>query len=733
MKRTLALNVLLIIVLTLSALPAKRGIWKTITLNDGTKVKAELRGDEYAHWWQTNDGSCYVFDTTKGIYSPKDETTDKAWSKRRVTAVKKRNVQGQTRASSSSIYNGNKKGLIILAEFPDCQFTKATQGIISSVANNIGYRDNGFNGSVHDYFLEQSGGRFNLTFDVAGPVMMSHEFAYYGKDSDTNAGEMIMEACLGVDSSINFADYDWDGDGEAEEVFVLYAGHGQADYDNDNDDLVWPHTYILSETPVGKLTLDNTIIDTYACSSELNGYGDLAGIGAFCHEFSHCLGLPDMYDTSDNPTNYGLGSWDIMAYGSYNDEGYTPAGYSGYEKMASGWANPIKLTAAADIDDVKPLSDNGQSYIVYNKGNNNEYYILDNRQPSGFDANLPGHGLLIEHIDFDRDIWDYNVVNNTTDRYYPNSHPRITIIHANGKDIDDDAAYPYLDNDSLTNISSPAATVFNENEDGSLFMNCVIRNIKENGDGTMSFRFAEETYSPVITDDNDILFKETFDKCVGTGGNDGKFGGTGVAGSVLVPDNDGWLNPTYNDHYCCAGDKCAKFGTTKVQGKVMSPRFALVGDTATLTFKAACWDYKNDKPILTVDVVGNNAHIVEDANNMDMPRGHWTDYTLHIVGKGYIRLLFSPHKRFFLDEVVVRGQAKKNTNDDGKDNDNEKDDDKGNDKGSDDNPDTAIDAIESESTTADSIYTIGGQYVGKDFKALPKGIYIVRGKKVIHD
>lgn len=187
-----------------------------------------------------------------------------------------------------------------------------------------------------------------------------------------------------------------------EEVFILYAGHGENDTRNSN--LIWPHMSQLAGYTDGTLTLDGVTINTYACTSELQADGSLAGIGTFCHEFSHCMGFPDMYDTTDGGNNYGMGSWDLMDYGSYNDDTYTPAGYTGYEKMVCGWTTPVELDSDTTITDMQPLADMGQTYIIYNKGNANEYYILENRQLTGYDAALPGAGLLIEHIDYDPDI-----------------------------------------------------------------------------------------------------------------------------------------------------------------------------------------------------------------------------------------------------------------------------------------------------------------------------------------
>ena len=126
----------------------------------------------------------------------------------------------------------------------------------------------------------------------------------------------------------------------------------------------------------------------------------IEGIGTICHEFTHCLGLPDIYDTAYGG-GYGMGYWDLMNSGSYNSNGYIPAGFTSYEKMYCGWSQPIELKNDTVITGMKPLSEGGESYIIYNDANRNEYYLLENRQKTGWDAGIPGNGLLVIHVDYD--------------------------------------------------------------------------------------------------------------------------------------------------------------------------------------------------------------------------------------------------------------------------------------------------------------------------------------------
>lgn len=707
------------------AVPAKRGVKQTITLTDGTQVTVELRGDEHAHWWQSDDGQRYVCDST-GVWKTVTQEEIAAGAKKRAAAkqlsmaAKRRTMAkglgAKQAASAESGFKGQKRGLIILVNFSDTKFNTSTYGpthaLYDSIANFSGYSNHGFKSSISDYFKAQSGGQFLLNFDVAGPVTLSHGYRYYGQNYygyDLYPDVMVREACKAVDSTIDFKQFDWDGDGVAEEVFVLYAGYGE--HDTGKASLIWPHMYKLSYTEGGALTLDGVTIDTYACTSELQVDGSLAGIGTFCHEFSHCMGFPDMYDTNDNSGNYGMGSWDLMCSGSYNGDTYTPAGYTGYEKMVCGWTTPVELDSDTTITDMQPLADMGQTYIIYNKGNANEYYILENRQLTGYDAALPGAGLLIEHIDYDPDIWAYNVPNSTDGEYYVgdddtkqyNDHQRATIFHASGSEIDAGSTYPYLSNASLTDYSTPGAELWNANSDGSYLMHGAITNITQHLDSSMSFGFVRTAGGRQGNDS--ILFKETFDQCAGVGGNDGEYSGLRVGTATFLPDNDGWKSyEGLTKSYMYGANKCAKFGSGSqaLSGYVSSPAITLPGDTVTLTFRAACWG--NDGKTLKVTVDGTSATLVDDST-LTMKQGAWKSYALRIVGSGRCRIVFDPAKRFFLDDVMII--AKKNTT-------------------------TGIRKISLVLPWNNpSIYTLDGKYVGTNLNALPHGIYIVGGKKIV--
>ena len=399
-QRIFILNALLCLVLSVWAVPAKRGVWCSLSLVDGTEVKAQLVGDEFLHYYVSEDGTKYVQDEATGLYR---KMTDEVTAQRRA-AVRRAQAQGRQKrmlrkAQASNVFQGTKKGLIILVQFTDSKFKSGHDlALYKRIANDENYSGNNFRGSIKDYFKVQSHGQFELDFDVAGICQLQHPYAYYGKNNsqeeDVKPGEMVAEACLWAhEHGINFSKYDWNGDGEVDQVFVLYAGHGEASYKDANT--IWPHMYYLSASDYGKsLSLDGVTVDTYACSSELNGDGNLDGIGTFCHEFSHCMGFPDLYDTSYAGW-FGMGDFDLMCSGSYNGDSKCPAGYSAYEKAECGWLTLKDMTnieQEISIVGVQPMSADGDAYIIKNKGHEDEYYILENRQKTGWDSYLPASG-----------------------------------------------------------------------------------------------------------------------------------------------------------------------------------------------------------------------------------------------------------------------------------------------------------------------------------------------------
>ena len=502
------------------AVPAKPGLKRTITLANGQTVTATLVGDEFGHFYRGTDGKAYNQVPGQLYYQEvnAESLKTKANTRRAKTnARRSQRMKAPSKVGTINPLSGDKKGLIILVNFKNKSFT-ASNSDFNKLANTVNYSSGNYKGSMYDYFYAQSDGQFRLTFDVVGPVTVSQNYAYYGgNDSDGNdehPAEMVIEALKLADSQVNYADYDWNGDGEVEQVYIVYAGKGEAD--GGADDTIWPHEYDLNSAKyygdgAGRQTLDGVKINTYACGGEQNGStGATAGIGTMCHEFSHCLGYPDFYDT-DYSGGQGMFEWDLMDSGSYNADGYRPAGYTGYERWMAGWKTPIELTSTTNITNMKGLTDGGNSYIIYNTGNSNEYFMLENRANVGWDQGVPGHGLLIVHVDYNASAWSNNKPNDDP------SHQRMTWIPADNQYQYEtynstkyyttsgaaNDVFPYGNVKSFGQNTTPKATWFNNNAEGNKWMEQTIANITKSSNGYISFNFqglsnvAMPTFSPV--------------------------------------------------------------------------------------------------------------------------------------------------------------------------------------------------------------------------------------------
>ena len=661
MRKYILTAALLAMAVIAGAVPARRGQWQTVKLSDGTMKKVMLVGDEFNHYWQDADGISYVQDEATGTYSVASSAVQTARLNR---AAARRNVRDSRmaarRAKDRSVFQGTKKAIVILAEFTNMKFKdEYNLDFYKKAVNGINYTENGFTGSVRDYFRAQSGGQFDIDFDVVGPCPLDTTYNYYGRNdaygNDKHAGQMVAEACKWAhEQGVDFSQYDWDGDGEVDQVFVLYAGKGEAN--GGATSTIWPHKYSLGYSDYGKaLYLDGVKVDTYACSSELDGRNKSGGVGTFCHEFSHCMGFPDLYDTGYGGW-FGMGSFDLMCAGSYNGDGYTPAGYSAYEKNECGWITMNDMTdidSQVDVSGLKPVSEYGDAYILRNLGNEDEYYIVEYRKNTGWDACLPAEGVMITHVDYDKDIWEYNVPNTRNGSYYSydpvsgyvtitNTHQRLTIFHAdNNANSEATALYPYAGNDSLTSTSLPAANLYTQNANGKKKMHVDIHDIAISDDGET----ASMTFVPVKEESVDgLLFYESFDKCASKGGNDGVW--SGIAGSpTAVTDQEGWTSKSR----MYAGDQCVRLGNVSVPGEAVTPSFRVKG-TATLSFKAGAWNAANDGTLLSLSADGGTLADTQ----FEIAKGAWTECKTTVSGNGLVSLTFKTDKgRFFLDEVKV--------------------------------------------------------------------------------
>ena len=383
--------------------------------------------------------------------------------------------------------------------------------------NENGYNQGNGKGCVADYFRDQSYGLFNMQFDVFGPYEISGkaqpynnpdaETRNYGRDAMREATQMMIDENPEHDFSV----YDWNGNGVVNQVIYIFAGYS-GNVDNKKAyGYLWPNTssFTALTTPTGQQ------ISPYTASAECwlttSAYRS-CGIGTICHEFSHSLGLPDIYPTSGKVGFSMVDEWDLMDGGNFTNYGWCPPSYTSLEKMLLGWLTPIELTDATTITGMRSIEDGGETYMI--KHSNKEYYLLENRQWKGWDVGVPGKGLVVFHVDYDESKWSSNKVNNTK------GFPRFSMVHADGLDYDgwdevidarelsqyietarmhnrhlSTSPYPWTTdstdfvNNLLTDKSSPASLMYNENDAGSKYLSKAIRNITMTDDGLISFDF----------------------------------------------------------------------------------------------------------------------------------------------------------------------------------------------------------------------------------------------------
>lgn len=452
---------------------------------DGTRLTIKLLGDEHHHYRTTTDGFLIKADA-RGYYNYAivDSLGNLIPGKVRAQDVGQRSsaeisyllslkkapeltstslpqkIKSRT-ASTASLpqkaypLSGSPKSIVILVNFADKSFSIASpQAAFTSLLDQSGYSTNGGTGSARDYFMADSYGKFAPNFVVVGPVTLPQTLDYYGKNNasgnDSNPVQMIVDACTAANAQVDFTQFDTDNDGVIDNVFVYYAGYNEAEGGPSNT--IWPHrwgVYPKSLFPSGynytgsvqSITFDGKRLMDYACTSELRGNSgtNMCGIGTFCHEFGHVLGLPDYYDTSGNQA-HTLDYWSIMDAGAYSNLGRTPPLYSAYDRFFLGWLTPQQIKASSRYyllpslqTTTAPATTSHQSYLlsadVHNLSGNNplpsEFFMLEYRKKTGWDSFLPAEGMCVWHIDYNQNLWDLNVPNNytgTTQTYISHMH-----------------------------------------------------------------------------------------------------------------------------------------------------------------------------------------------------------------------------------------------------------------------------------------------------------------------
>ena len=488
---------------TTNAVPAHPGTVR-VQQPDGTTVTLRLVGDEWRHMQTTVDGYSVVKDA-RGyyVYAEKrngllhataqvahDAAERSAKEQAFLADVKKYqapDMTEQTAAMYQSVQQRQEetlarhraqgrratdyskfKGLIILVEFNDKSFSRADfPEIITDMVNKegyTGYDKEKFTGSVRDYFSDNSGGKFQPQFDIAGPYKV--DYSQY--DCNLDNGKCMDVLIAAIDSAdvkgdINFKNYDGDGDGYVDLVFFVIAGNG-ANYTGNDENLWWPHRSVIYNSKTWSwIRKDGVYLRDYASSTELMGFTarpssiKIDGIGTICHEFSHVLGLPDFYDTNYEKEGESVtpGIWSLMAGGCYENDARTPVGYSLYERYSVRFCDDPEVINAEGSYTLDPLYSSFKGYRI-NTPVSNEFFLLENRQNSAFkwDAYLPASGMLVHRVDrTNLSVWNGNTVNaNAEHNYYE-------VVWAGGKDnarSKSDVFPGFRNVRTLNNATSPA-------------------------------------------------------------------------------------------------------------------------------------------------------------------------------------------------------------------------------------------------------------------------------------
>lgn len=538
----------------------------TITQSDGSQLTIRLHGDEHYSWYSTTDDVLLV-QVGKNYYVAQVEedgtlkaTPQLAHNAGERGTVEEQVINNQNKEKFLNLLNaepqalakpigtvtpayfphtGSPKALVILVEFQDVKFKtsdpvatfthylKGAEGEAAPEANNAYVTQGMVNyGSVSQYFNDMSQGQFKPQFDIVGPVTVSKNSAYYGgnagKDTDVNFAQMIAEACKSVSDKVNFADYDQNNDGYVDLVYVIYAGYSES-INGNSSDCLWPKSGTNAFYELGTnnlLKLNGKKICRYGINNELNatpsdwidGKPLLNGIGLFCHEFSHTMGLPDLYPTvkASRVDNQNPEYWDLMDGGEYTYSGYFPTPYSPWEMDVMGWTAPIELGDEAKQVSLNSYASDRTAYKI--NGENDEYLLIQNIQTDGWWRGITkayNTGMLVWRIDY-----PYTTVSLDNRLNNEIGKPNVMIVPADGYVI---SAYNVTDDDeskakykaSLKADPFPGANNVTELLSVKLNKSTLKKpfyNIKETDDGVITFDYLKD-YATGI--DQTLADKET--------------------------------------------------------------------------------------------------------------------------------------------------------------------------------------------------------------------------------
>lgn len=495
----------------------------TVIQPDGSEITLRLYGDEHYNYTLTSEGYGVMYNAAarsweyskraaNGVVIPSGELAIDGKAPlhgvkglRPSPPLSSRSAASSGRLGTGKYDYNNFRGLVILVEYSDAPFCRSDiREVMDDMINKPGYdgymttgansHKEEYTGSVRDYYYENSGGRFDPKFDVIGPVEIN--MTQYSAGQTSNAQRLVAAALNGADSQVDYSRYDTDKDGVVDMIYFIFSGAG-SNFSGNDERLIWPHA-----STVSNLTLDGVAMGRYACSTELYGKPTqklLDGIGTMCHEFSHVLGLADLYDTDykENGQAQHPDKWSVMASGPYLNKSRTPCGYSLYERYALGFAAP-RLIEEEGSYSIAPLNEGTDADgCRINTPVENEFFLIENRRRTGWDAYLPGEGMLVSRVDSTNvAVWENNEVNASA------AHTYFTLVRANpsvkGTTVTDSDGDPFPGSGNVTaldNSTTPSLRSW------TMVSNpLVMENIAITQEGNVTFNVKKDEVATLLED-----------------------------------------------------------------------------------------------------------------------------------------------------------------------------------------------------------------------------------------
>ena len=489
----------------LHAAKARSGI-ANIRQSDGTTVTAIAHGDEHFHYYSATDGailtmegnSLYVAEqaedgsiVSSGVlaHNPKERNLTERLAVERqdrtamltkgAEMIEAARTRLTTRASSGPNFlptSGSPRIAVLLVEFSDMEFRidnpKAQFETYLNTTEKRPQQDYYENfSSVRQYYIDMSFGKFSPQFDIYGPYKLGKSYKTYGAGND-NTNQLTIDACSAADNDIDFSNYDSDGDGYVDLVYIIYAGYGENSSGNSRN-YIWPQSSVASSSKL----YDGKYLGRYGVNNELYGSESdkdenglrIDGIGVFCHEFAHSLGLPDLYATYDSQSSeccdMGVGYYGLMDSGEYTFYGFRPTALNCWEKAQLGWIEVEELTTPCDIK-LTTVEKGGKAYVIRNEANRKECYMLeqiDNTDNNLWNRYTFGNGMLVYHIDYDETLFSVSTfIGNRVN--YELGHPHFALVAADGLMLNDILVGKTVTRSSNATVNSVNAELLNRYE-----------------------------------------------------------------------------------------------------------------------------------------------------------------------------------------------------------------------------------------------------------------------------